>query len=171
MSRATGFIRKYAPEAAEQFSPQGRIISVREYGNGNINKTFLVTLDNKEEKNFILQCINTQVFRHPEFVMRNIRIATEHIHNRLRSIPLAGRRWEIPRVLSARDGYDFWHDPGGSLWRASSFIDHSRSFDTIKNTGHAEEVGYGLGMFHNLLSDLSPDGLSDTLKGRQETDH
>ena len=41
----------------------------------------------------------------------------------------------------------------------------AETFDTIKDTGHAREVGYALGMFHNLLSDLSPDHLADTLPG------
>jgi Ser/Thr protein kinase RdoA (MazF antagonist) len=165
MSHRAGSMRKYITEAAEQFSPQSPIIDIREYGNGNINKTFLVTLDNEGEKHFILQCINTQVFRHPELVARNIRIVTGHIHNRLRSFSPEERRWEIPHVRSTRDGHDFWLDPGGSFWRASSFIDRSQTFDTIKNTAHAKEVGYGLGMFHNLISDLPPDRLSDTLKG------
>jgi len=165
MSRANASTKKYVADAAEQFSPGGRVIDIREYGNGNINKTFLVTLNEGGEKNFILQCINTKVFYHPELVTRNIRVVTEHMHSRLGSISLNGRRWEIPLVLSASDGHDFWIDPDGLFWRASSFIHRSRSFDTIEDTGHAKEVGYALGLFHNLLSDLPPHRLSDTLKG------
>jgi len=158
-------MKKYVADAAEQFIPRGRLIDIREFGSGNINKTFLVTLDDGGEKYFILQCINTKVFHHPELVTRNIRVVTEHMHSRLGSASLDGRHWEIPLVLAASDGHDFWIDPGGSFWRASSFIDRSRSFDTIKDTGHAKEVGYALGLFHNLLSDLPPHRLSDTLKG------
>lgn len=151
---------------AEQFKPQGRVIDIREFGNGNINNTFLVTLDTKGEKHFILQRINTQVFRQPELVMLNMRICTEHIRRRLQLAPLgAGRRWEVPSVLSAHDGRDHWFDSDGSFWRAISFIDGSQSFDTIKGIEHASEVGYALGIFHTLLSDLPPDRLSDTLEG------
>lgn len=151
---------------AEQFKPQGRVIDIREFGNGNINNTFLVTLDTKGEKHFILQRINTQVFRQPELVMLNMRISTEHIRRRLQLAPLsAGRRWEVPSVLSAHDGRDHWFDSDGSFWRAISFIDGSQSFDTIKDIEHASEVGYALGIFHTLLSDLPPDRLSDTLEG------
>ena len=165
MSHANVSMGKYIADAAEQFSSRGRLADVRKYGSGNINKTFLATVDNGREKNFILQCINTQVFRHPELVTRNIRIVTEHIRDRLESISSDGRRREIPRVLPARDGHDFWIDPDGSFWRASSFIDRCRSFDTIENTGHAIEIGYALGMFHNLVSDLPPHRLSNTLRG------
>ncbi len=33
--------------AAGQFTRQGRVIGVRKFGNGNINDTFLVTMDTK----------------------------------------------------------------------------------------------------------------------------
>jgi Ser/Thr protein kinase RdoA (MazF antagonist) len=151
---------------AEQFMPQGRVIDVREFGNGNINNTFLVTLDTEGEKHFVLQCINRRVFRQPELIIRNMRISTEHIRRRLQRVPLsAGHRWEVPTLLLTRDGRDFWHASDGSFWRAISFVEGSQSFDTIKDSNHASEVGYALGVFHTLLSDLPPDRLSDTLKG------
>lgn len=155
---------------AGQFRPQAKVIDIREFGSGNINNTFLVALDTeadtKGEKRFVLQRINTQVFRQPELVIRNMRISTEHVRRRLERAPLgAGRRWEIPAVLSAQDGLDYWIDSDGSFWRAVSFIEGSQSFAAIKSTAHAREVGYALGVFHTLLSDLSPDSLVDTLGG------
>ena len=111
---------------AEQFISHGRIVEVREFGNGNINNTFLVTLDVEEEKHFILQCINTQVFSKPELVMQNMHVATEHISRRLRNAPLnADRRWEVPHVLPAKDGKDYWLDTDRSFWRALSFIERT----------------------------------------------
>ena len=151
---------------AGQFKIQGKIMDIREYGNGNVNDTFLVTLDSTGEKHFILQRINMQVFGQPELIMLNMRTFTEHVRKRLQNVPLsADRRWEVPRVLLAPDAQDHWIDPEGSFWRAISFIDGSQSFDTIKDTEHAREVGYALGMFHNLLSDLPSARLVDTLEG------
>jgi len=151
---------------AGQFKPQHTIIAIEEYGNGNVNDTFLVTVDSKEEKYFILQRINSQVFRRPELIMRNMRTFSEHFHKRLQRAPLKpGRRWEVIRVLSANDGQDHWIDPSGSFWRALSFIDGAQSFETIEDIEHAEEVGFALGMFHNLLSDLPSEKLVDTLEG------
>src|SRR6476646_1110075 len=77
---------------ADQFAHQGKITSVQAFGNGNINDTFLVALDDPDQTRFVLQRINTQVFRHPELVMRNMRILTEHVSDRLQHIPL-DRRW------------------------------------------------------------------------------
>ena len=151
---------------AEQFKPSVKVIDIKEFGNGNINKTFLVTLNAEEEKQFVLQRINTQVFYQPELVMLNMRISTEHMRRRLQHFPLSsGRRWEVLHVLLTQDGQDHLVDSEGSFWRAISFIDNAQSFDTVKNIGHAREAGYALGMYHSLLSDLPSGKLADTLRG------
>jgi Ser/Thr protein kinase RdoA (MazF antagonist) len=149
---------------ADQFAHQGNITSVQPFGNGNINDTFLVALDDSDQTRFVLQQINTQVFRRPDLVMRNMRILTEHVSDRLPQTPL-NRRWEIPRVLLTQDAQDHWCDASGSFWRAISFIEGSESFDTMRDVNQAQEVGYALGMFHSLISDLPPTQLADTLEG------
>ena len=152
---------------AGHFTPQGRVIDVRPFGNGNINDTFLVTIGAQEDgKHFVLQRINTRVFQRPDLIMRNMRTSTEHVRRRLQHIACStGRRWELPVVVLAQDGQDHWLDTDGSFWRATSFIEGATSFDIIRDANHASEVGYALGMFHLLLSDLPPDRLADTLEG------
>lgn len=150
---------------ANQFQPQGQIVDIQAFGNGNINDTFLVTLDSPEAKHFILQRINTQVFRQPALVMQNMRTFSDHVRQRLVAPLAANRRWEVPEVLLTQNGQDYWLTAAGDFWRAISFIDTSQSFDTIQNSEHAKEVGYALGMFHSLISDLPPERLADTLEG------
>ena len=151
---------------AERFKTIGKVTDIREFGNGNINKTFLVTMDTTGEKHFILQRVNTQVFRQPEYIMLNMRTVSEHIHKRLQDVSLgAGRRWEVPRVLLTEEGQDHWLDSNGAFWRALSFIDDAQSFVTIQDSKHAREAGYALGMFQHLLSDLPAERLVDTLEG------
>ncbi len=151
---------------AGQFLPQGRVFDIREYGNGNINNTYLVTSDSAKYNYFILQGINTQVFRDPGSVMMNMRLISGHVLKRLQQTPpVSGRRWELPHVLLTHDGRDHWITTDGSFWRAISFIDKAQSFDVIQDARHAGEVGYALGTFQNLLSDLSPETLADTLPG------
>jgi Ser/Thr protein kinase RdoA (MazF antagonist) len=151
---------------AEQFTPRGRVLDLREYGSGNVNDTFLVTVEGAAEAHFILQRLNLRVFHRPELVMGNLAVVSHHVGQRLRDHPLSpGRRFEVPRVLLTREGRDHVIDPGGSFWRALSFIEAAETFDIIRNEGHAREVGYALGRFHNLLSDLAPERLADTLPG------
>ncbi|MCX7596216.1 MAG: aminoglycoside phosphotransferase family protein [Fischerella sp.] len=149
---------------AERFTGLGNVTEIQAFGSGNINDTFLVTLDCPEERHFVLQRINTQVFRQPQLMMQNMRIFTEHVRERLQRTPL-NRRWEVPRVLLTKDAQDYCIDAQGSFWRAISFIAGAQSFDTIHNTEQAKEIGYALGMFHNLIGDLPPEKLADTLEG------
>ena len=148
---------------ARQFVRSGSIREVKPFGSGNINDTFLVLLDNAPEPYFILQRINTQVFTNPRGVMQNMRVFSEHVRDRLQKQP-PSRRWEVPRVLLTHDDSNHCTDCE-DFWRAISFVDNSHTHDTIQDARHAEEIGYGLGMFHNLISDLPTDNLVDTLEG------
>jgi Ser/Thr protein kinase RdoA (MazF antagonist) len=151
---------------AEQFASRGRIAEVRPYGYGNVHDTFLVSLDDSEERPFLLQRVNTRVFPRPELVLSNLRLCTGHVAQRLGRTPISPpRRWEVPRLRSARDGRDYWADQEGSFWRALSFIAAAQSFEVLETPDQAQEVGYALGLFHRLLSDLDPARLADTLPG------
>ena len=151
---------------AEQFILAGQVIAVHEFGNGNINDTYLVSIDtaSAEERQFVLQRINTQVFKQPRLIMQNMRAFTEHMRRRARQDALA-HHWEMPRVLPTCDGQDFYLDAEGNFWRAISYVQGAQSFDTIQDVGHAREVGYALGTFQNLISDLPIERLADTLEG------
>jgi len=147
---------------ADQFKPSGNILKVKEFGNGNINDTYIVTLDDPTKNKFVLQRINTHVFKQPKLIMQNMRAFTEHVHRRVRD---EGHAWEAPRVLSTNDGKDYLIDAENNFWRAISFVDNAQSHDTIKDLNHAREVGHALGTFQNLISDLPIESLADTLEG------
>ena len=164
-----------AQKFVSNFAPKAEIKNIQPFGNGNINSTFLVFLQDTEQgikqeiasnslTSFVLQRINTHVFPEPQLVMQNMRIYSNHVRDRLAKIPLQ-RRWEVPQVLLTDEGQDYWLTENGEYWRSLSFIADSQSFDVMENTSQAKEVGYALGTFHYLTSDLSPEKLADTLVG------
>jgi Ser/Thr protein kinase RdoA (MazF antagonist) len=151
---------------AQKFAASGKVTTVSAFGNGNINDTFLVTVLDGDESHFVLQRINTHVFKQPALVMQNMRIFTEHICAKLQcELQPPERRWVVPRVLLTENFQDHWVEPDGTYWRSISFIDNSESIDLIQDLHHGREVGYALGRFHALISDLDPDRLADTLPG------
>jgi len=142
------------------------VAAAAEIGRGNVNDTFLVTPGDSAAVPFILQRLNTRVFPEPELVMQNLRVLTNHVQRQLPKHPhLQVRPWQMPRIIATQDGLDYWIDSEGSFWRALSFIPATQSFDTIQSSGHAREVGYALGIFHLLVSDLPASSLADTLPG------
>ncbi len=151
---------------AHLFSPGGRVAAIRPYGRGNVNDTYLVTLEDGRLPCFILQRLNSRVFRQPHLVMANLRVVTAHVAARLAEAPAApGRRWALPQLLPAADGRDYVVAPGGSCWRALTFIGQTRSPVVVADAAHAREVGWALGRFHELVSDLPPALLTDPLPG------
>ena len=52
----------------------------------------------------------------------------------------------------------------GQFWRSIFYIGAATTTDVIRGCDHAHEVGYGLGMFHSLISDLPTGDLADLPK-------
>ena len=154
---------------AEAFDLPGVVSSIAPLGNGNVNDTFVVEAG---DQRYVLQRLNTQVFRQPELVMRNLQVLDRHVQQRLQAIHdpaaplLAGRRWELPRVVCTRDKSRAWHCcQSGGFWRILTFVDDARSVEVIEHRLQARELGWGLGLFHHLISDLPVEQLADTLEG------
>ena len=57
--------------AVESFKTAGEFISCEPYGNGHINDTYLVVCKTGSgNKRYILQAVNTDVFKEPEKLMK-----------------------------------------------------------------------------------------------------
>ena len=150
-----------------QFDLDGGIVSIQPLGNGNVNDTYRVRLQAEAAPDYVLQRLNTQVFREPELVISNMLVFTEHVASQLQkgSPLLAGRRWEVPRLVPSRVPGQHWVERDGCFWRMLSFLEAAECFETISDIGQAREVGHGLGLFHALISDLPVAQLADTLVG------
>lgn len=154
-------------KAAQQFDITGRLVHVNGIGRGNVNDTYeAVFRAGGAVERVILQRINRNVFEHPESIMANMRVVTDHVWRNLAAEPHdATREWGIPQIIPVRDGKDFFVNESGEYWRAMTIIDAAASYAKVRNAEHAYEVGIVLGCFHRLIADLSCDDLLDPLPG------
>ena len=152
---------------APKFDVAGRLVTVENAGEGNVNDTYLAIFRTTfSEERFILQRINKRVFPHPEFIMENMRAVTEHVHRRLEAeADTADRIWQLPRIIPAKDGKDYVVDGEGDYWRAISLIASAHSYGQVQSIEHAHEAGFVLGQFQRVISDLPAERLHDTLEG------
>lgn len=127
-------------------------------GNGLINDTFLVKAGSQP---FVLQRINTQVFPNPAQIMANLVSLSQHISQK-NGVDV---RLQLPQILSTATNSDLYQDEQGGAWRALSFIANSESLEIVRTLDDVRQAGQALGHFHQLLSDLEPDSLHDTLPG------
>lgn len=167
-------MQRYPEERAENiithFPVAGNFIKAEKFGSGLINDTYLCSFRNGDEAGkYILQRINTEVFRQPEKVMQNVEVVTGHIVDRLRARGVPEPYAVTPALIHTRDGASHHRDSSGGFWRVFHFIESGEVFDSVIDVKHAYEVGRGLGGFQSLVSDLAPDKLHDTLPGFHHT--
>lgn len=138
------------------------VIEIAALGNGLINDTFLI----KTKKNqFVLQRINSLVFSEPQLIMENLLLLNQHIKQK----NISDVKLIIPKLLKTINQQPFYIDKQNSYWRALEFINKTTSKEFIKYKDEAIQVGFALGHFHCLLSDVHVDSFHDTLPGFHST--
>jgi len=153
-----------AREAAGAFALYGDILSVRAYGTGHINGSFVVAVNQAGRRvRYLLQKVNTYVFREPEALMDNVLRVTEHLRRRLAAEGAQGVSRRALTVLPACDGRPFWRDAEGGFWRAYLFIEGARSSELMDSPARAAALGEAVGRFQCLLSDLPGPRLAETI--------
>ena len=144
---------------AEQFTPPGRVLDVRPYGNGNVHDTFLVTVRAPQNRTSSCNASITRVFHRPELVMANLRTCTEHVRRRLARPPRApAAAGRCPGCCRPGTAGTISSTPRARSGGPSALLRPPRPSTSSKILEHAREVGYALGAFHQLLSDLPADG-------------
>ena len=141
-------------EALSNFNTDVTVIGCAPYGNGHINDTFLVTGDTKR---FILQAINSNVFKKPEEVMHNISLVTSF----LKSQTDDERR--VLNLVNTKDGNPFYKDSDGRYWRLYDFVESSLSLDLPETTEDFYQSAIAFGEFQKLLNDFPVEKLYETI--------
>lgn len=136
----------------DRFCIEGNVAGIAETGSGHINDTYLVCTDRKK---YILQRINTDVFRDPDALMSNVVAVTEHIGGRLRYIPVAGEDWYV----TAENG----------CWRMMTYIENSYSCEVSDDPELLHEIGRAYGNFISGLADFPAESLHETIPGFHDT--
>ncbi|HEY1578070.1 MAG TPA: aminoglycoside phosphotransferase family protein [Terracidiphilus sp.] len=142
------------------FEVNGEFQSAERYGSGHIHDTFRVRFG-RTSAEWVLQRINTKVFRNPVAVMENIERVTTHVRSRLHGAEDADRR--VLQLVRARDG-KAWHvDAGERYWRAYRFIEGARTFDEVRSEQQAFEAAKAFGEFQRMLADLPAPKLAHSI--------
>ncbi len=153
-------------EVIRSYSKIGEVIEVQPYGNGHINDTFLIVT---AEKRYILQKINTNIFKEPERVMENIRKVTSHIKSK------ASERGEIDISRSTlnivnTDSGDILSCHGElGYWRMYDFVEDTMSRDSVESAYDFYICAKAFGEFQGILADFPADELYESIKNFHNT--
>ena len=134
------------------FRIEGEFTSVEAYGSGHINHTFLAKT--KEQKKYILQGINSTIFRDTDALMENIAGVTGFLKKEI--IRQGGDPdRETLTVIPTKDGKLYYTDPDHNKWRVYPFIEGASAFDAVKSSEDFYQTGLAFGRFQSDVSRLS----------------
>lgn len=140
---------------AENFRIMGEVTDISPYGEGHINHTFLVTTT---EKRYILQGMNTDIFKNPRSLMNNIREVTEY---------LTGIGQETLEIVLTKSGETFLD--GAPCYRVFKFIDGAVTYQSVDNADVFRNSGRAFGEFQNFLADFDASKLTETIEKFHDT--
>ncbi len=144
-----------AESAASHFRLDGAVASCESYGCGHINGTYLVVTASGAK--YILQLINSTVFRDVPGLMRNIRLVTEHI----------ARKISDPRgalhIIPTEDGESYYTDADGQCWRVYDFVKDSYCLQAPETPEDFYRSAVAFGNFQQQLADFPAETLVETI--------
>jgi hypothetical protein len=151
-------------EIAAQFEIPGRFAEARPYGSGHIHDTHLLCFeDSAQTARYILQRINTRVFRDPGALMSNVSRICSHLRRKLEREGVRDPERRHLHLVSTREGHTHWVDPDGGHWRCFRFQEGTRSVDEAETEGQARETARAFGCFTARLADLEDPPLAITI--------
>lgn len=160
-----GAVAERIARISDQFAITGTFLYGKEIKTGHINTTYLACYltDEGHKERYIIQRINDYVFPDPVLVMKNVEKVTRHIRWKVlrRSKSTAGQALTL---YPARGGRNYINLPEeGGLWRCYNNIEGTHTYDVVENTTQAYQAGYAFGAFQELVSDMEPSDLKESI--------
>ena len=140
--------------AIEHFDVEIDPSSVTPFGGGHINDTYMISSENGEK--YIIQAINTNVFKQPEKIMDNIRLVSEHISSK------TDCENAVMRFIPTKSGRYYHPSSDNKVWRLYRFVP-AICLDFPENEKDFYECAYAFGEFQKNLSDFPADKLFETI--------
>ncbi len=151
-------------EILKHFQLETREYDYGIYGSGHINVTYLV----EHRPRYILQKINTEVFKNPEGVMENILAVTTHLRAKIAAAGGNPDRGTLTPILT-HEGKAYWKEPDGSFYRVYLFIEDAVTYDQVENADQLYYAAREFGKFQNMLADFPAETLFDVIPHFHDT--
>lgn len=157
-------------EALAGFDFGGEVAGALRYGAGHINDTFAVYTQQKDGtgKRFILQRINTHVFKNPVELMENIDGVTQYLRKKIIENGGDPDR-ETLTVLPSVHGTPIFTTPDGGAWRCYLFVEDTICYQVAETPELFNASGKAFGNFARLLEEYPAETLHETIPNFHDT--
>lgn len=153
----------YLQDALSAFDFGGEVTSVERYGHGHINDTFLVQAQGPHGTlRFVLQRINSHVFKDVTGLMQNVISITEYLRGIIRRQGGDERR-EALTVVRPTNGEDYHTTPDGEAWRVYLFIEGAVCYQIAETPELFRASAVAFGQFARMLCAYPAHTLHETI--------
>lgn len=115
--------------ALQQFGLREDDYKIDRIGSGHIHITYRLT----GAKSYILQRVNKNVFKQPEVIAQNLRLAALYLSKNFPEYPFL-------TALPSMNGSDLFYDDEGYPWRLFPFIENTFTIDKVGDAAQAKSA-------------------------------
>jgi hypothetical protein len=152
------------PQIFANFAIDGIVECWKPIESGHINATFHVSVKTSQgSKSFLLQRINTFVFRDPVGLMLNVVRVTEYLQRRLTLRGESGVGRRVLHVHPSRQRQPYTLTCDGEYWRLYEYVSDTHTIQCDPPNAEIYEAAYGFGEFIASLADLPWEQLTETI--------
>ena len=154
-----------------QFQVEGNLVSCERYGEGHINETYLAVMDvDGKPLNYIVQKINSNLFKEVDKLMNNIKLVTEF--NRAKIIAKGGNPdREALSLVYTLNGDAYYKCPEcEGYFRVYKFITDAIAYQVVEKPEHFYQSAVAFGNFANLLAEFDATQLYEVLPRFHDTE-
>lgn len=147
----------------DKFNFKGELVSCESFGSGLINSTYIAKYnDNGEIFQYVIQKVNTEVFKDIDALMDNVFSVTSFLREKIKECNGDPYR-ETLNYIKTIDGEKYFKDDNGECYRAYIFVDKSKSYDSVDSSETFKKSGEAFGRFQKYLSDFPAETLNETI--------
>lgn len=152
------------------FSFSGEFETSAQLHDGHINNTYRFDFKDADGtlNRYLVQEINTYVFKDYEGLMRNVMGVTEFMKKKVAEIGGDTKR-ECLTVIPTVEGKPYYLDSEGRCWRCYNFIYGTHSCQGVDCAETSFKAAKAFGKFQNMLADYPSDSLVETIPNFHNT--
>ena len=157
-------------EIIKAFPEYGEVLGYKPITAGHINDTYIVEYlpENGEKIRYLLQRINTNVFKMPVELMENVMGVTAFLRKKIEAAGGDPTR-ETLTVFPAKDGKNYYMAEDGGCWRMYNFVEDTFSINELTSAEDFKSAALSFGNFQNLLADYPIETLYETIPNFHNT--
>lgn len=147
-----------------QFALDGELVSCERYGEGHINETYLAVVKTAGgEVKYIVQKINSTLFKEVDKLMNNIRLVTEFNRRKISERGGDPDRESLSLVYTKGGAAYYFDEESAGYFRIYKFITDAVAYQIVEKPEHFYQSAVAFGDFANLLAQFDASLLYEVL--------